>query len=76
MTPRLFEIIMVTMVTKIKDSTVIVEGHLTSLGKKRDRWCILLSPSMSKHLGKRTRYTITFSPVGSMNPPRILEIVG
>ena len=63
------------VVTKAKDSTVIIEGHLTSLGKKKDRWCVALSHGASKHLGKRTRYTITFSPVGSINPPRVLEAV-
>lgn len=66
-------IISVTMVTKVADPTVIIEGHLTSLGKKRDRWCVLLSPSASKHLGKRTRYTISFQPAGSISPVRVLE---
>lgn len=63
------------MVTKVNDPTVIIEGHLSSLGRKRDRWCVPLSPSASRHLGKRTRYTITFKPVGSIGRTMVLGSV-
>jgi len=63
------------MVTEAEDPIIVVEGHLSSLGKKKDRWCIALSPSASRHLGKKTRYTITFTPTGSINPVLVLEAI-
>jgi len=57
----------------LQKPTVAMEGHLASLGRKKDRWCIVLPVNVSIHLGKRTRYTITFTPTGSINPVRVLE---
>lgn len=62
------------MVTKgASDSTVIIQTHLTSLGKSRDRWCVLIPPQAVPALGKKTNYEITFTPIGSIKPVRVLQ---
>ena len=65
----------VTMVTKVKDyPTIITKGHLASLGKKKDRWCIILPPRVTGYLGKKTEYKIRLIPIGSVNPVHIIGI--
>lgn len=71
---------LVTMVTKAKatkakDSIVVLEAHLTSLGKSRNRWCILIPPKVTRYLGKQTRYEVSLKPMGTIPPIRILEAV-
>lgn len=62
------------MVTKTaSDPTVIIQTHLTSLGKSRDRWCVLIPPQAVPALGKKTNYEITFTPIGSIKPVRVLQ---
>jgi len=62
------------MVTKIRDNEVTVEVHLTSLGRSRDRWCISIPPKVSKYLGKRTRYKVKFTPIGTIHPVKIAGV--
>lgn len=72
MTNRTFSgIIIVTMITRVKDRTVTMEGRLASLGREKDRWCVVLPSEVSKYLGKRTRYEITFKPLGSIGLMRV-----
>ena len=54
------------MITKVNDHTVTMEGHLASLGKEKNRWCVVLPIEVSKYLGKRTSYEIRFKPLGSI----------
>jgi len=75
LTNRTFEgIIIVTMVTKIRDNTVTLEAHLTSLGRNRDRWCLLIPPKVSGYLGKQTRYRVKFTPIGTIHPVEVRGI--
>lgn len=61
------------MVTKTaSDPTVVFQTHLTSLGKSRNRWCVLIPPAAVPALGKKTNYEIAFTPIGSIKPVRIL----
>lgn len=72
MTLRNFEgIIIVTMVTKVRDNVVTIEAHLTSLGRNRDRWCLLIPPKVSRHFGKQTRYKVRFTPIGTIHPVEV-----
>ena len=62
---------MVTRVTN--DVTIVFEGHLASLGKSRNRYCIIISPELSQHFGKYTNYEITCRPVGSIGKIEVVR---
>ena len=77
MTRRTFDAKIVTMVKQVtnvmtKDSTVITEGYLISLGKDRDRWSVTLPQRAIQLLGKKTRYEVTLKPLGSIGPVRVM----
>jgi len=81
LTIRILYLIIVTKVTMVKmvtkDPTVITEVHLTSLGRNRDRWCIILPKEAIQYLGKRTRYEIQLRPLGSVSPVKVIrEVIG
>ena len=65
------------MVTKVNDyPTVTTQGHLASLGKKKNRWCVILPSKVTGYLGKETEYEIRLIPIGSVNPVHIVGAVG
>ena len=40
--------------------------HYTSLGKRKDRWCITLPKSVSTLLDKRRTIEVTIRPLGTI----------
>jgi len=45
---------------------IIFTTRYTSLGRKRDRWCIVIPPPVSRLLDKNKIVQVVLTPVGSV----------